>query len=398
MVVHYDLALFYLARKAEGIHSFRRFAESYRARAAGCPHQLVVIYKGFDGAADPELGEARDLFREIDDAHREVHVTDEHFDIGAYIQAAHQIESKYVCFINTHTEILTDNWLLHLRNAIEDESIGVAGATASYESLYDSLALLDRVVWLVGYERVGYEQKLADYYRFIIDIHAPWWLKEKTHKAHRYGHFYERYLDEKWKESWCKAVSPGGYNDFLIGFPRFPNPHVRSNGFILRRSDFVKFIVQPTKKSTFGFESGPNGLSQTLLNEGKRLVMVDRHGRCHDQEDWPHARCFRSGDQQNLLLADNQTRAYDRLSQNERVTSLMMSWGDAVAESKSAYSLGYRFEMKRATPLPVHFTTNAPYIIDHLDFGVKWQGVCDGSNDNYLRSDDPWPPDHSAFV
>ncbi|MGV2288747.1 hypothetical protein AAHK20_08515 [Trinickia sp. YCB016] len=397
MIIHYDLALFYLARKAEGINSFRRFADSYRARVAGCPHQLVIIYKGFDGQDDPALHEACDLFREIADSRSEVCVTDEHYDIGAYIQAAHQIYAKHVCFVNTHTEILADNWLLHLRNAVEDESVGIAGATASYESLYDSLAVLDRVIWLAGFERVAYDQKLADYYRFILNIHTPWWLEEKPQKEHRYGHFYERYLDEKWKISWRNAVSPGGYNDFLEGFPRFPNPHVRSNGFILRRSDFLKFSVQPTKNSAYGFESGPNGLSQTLLKEGKRLVIVDRDGRCVEQENWPHAHCFRSGNQEKLLLADNQTRAYDRLSQKEKVTHLMLSWGDAIAETKTAYSLGYRFETKRATP-PAHYTTDVPYIVDHVDYGVKAQGICNGKNDPYLKNDSHWPYDHSAFI
>ncbi|MFP3556261.1 hypothetical protein SB861_36935 [Paraburkholderia sp. SIMBA_049] len=397
MAFHHDLALFYLARKAEGIHSFRRFADSYRAHAAGCPHQLVIVYKGFEGCDDRDLDEARNVFREVDDSHNEVCVSDEHYDIGAYIQAAHQIDAKFVCFVNTHTEILADSWLKHLRDAIEDESVGIAGATGSYESLYDSLALLDRVIWLAGFERVAYDRKLADYYRFILNIHAPWWLAEKPQKEREYGHFYERYLDEKWKISWRNAVSPGGYNDFLEDFPRFPNPHVRSNGFILRRSDFLKFSVQPTKKSAFGFESGPNGLSQTLLKEGKRLLMVDRDGRCVDQGDWPHAHCFRSGNQEKLLLADNQTRAYDRLSQAEKVTHLMLSWGDAVAESEAAYSLGYRFEMTRATR-PAHYTTEVPYIADHADYGVQSQGVCDGAIDPYLRDDKQWPHNHTAFI
>ncbi|MFP3556263.1 hypothetical protein SB861_36945 [Paraburkholderia sp. SIMBA_049] len=387
-----DLALFYLARHVEGLNSFRRFVDSYKRHPAGCDHKLVIIYKGFEHDADLEA--ARGVF---DMPHCEVRVTDEHYDIGAYINSAHQIDAQYVCFVNTHTEILADNWLLHLRNAIADESVGIAGATASYESLYDSLALLDRVVWLAGFERVEYDEKLAANYRFILRPHAPWWLDEKPKTKRRYGHFYERYLDEKWKRVWCEAVAPGGRNAFLEGFPRFPNPHVRSNGFILKRADFLRFVVQPTKKSTYGFESGPDGLSQTLAREGKRLTMVDRNGRYFDQEEWPHARCFRSGNQENLLIADNQTRAYDGLSAPERATHLMMSWGDAVAESKSALSLGYRFERRHgARPYP-HYTTDVPHIADHADYGVKSQGLCDGMNDPYLENDDHWPYNHTAF-
>jgi hypothetical protein len=387
-----DLALFYLARHVEGLASFQRFVDSYKRHPAGCDHKLVIIYKGFEHEADLEA--ARAVF---DLPHAEVRVTDEHYDIGAYMQSAHQINAEHLCFVNTHTEILADNWLSHLRNAIADESIGIAGATASYESLYDSLALLDRVVWLAGFERIAYDEELAEHYRFILEPHAPWWLKEKPQTESRYGHFYERYLDEKWKREWSNATSPGGRNAFLEGFPRFPNPHVRSNGFILRREDFLRFNVQPTKKSTYGFESGPNGLSQTLAREGKRLVMVDRNGRCFDQDEWPHAHCFRSGNQENLLMADNQTRSYDRLSQPERNTHLMMSWGDTVAESKSALALGYRFEMKRGKPIEPHFTTEVPYIADHWDYGVKAQGYCDGMNDPYVKNDRHWPYNHDAL-
>ena len=50
-----DLALFYLARRAEGLGSFQRFVDSYKANGAGVDHSLVVIYKGFERDRDLAL-------------------------------------------------------------------------------------------------------------------------------------------------------------------------------------------------------------------------------------------------------------------------------------------------------------------------------------------------------
>src|SRR5258708_1499388 len=124
-----DLVLFYLACQAEGIEEFRRFAASYRDNPAGCAHELFIIYKGFEQPSD--LSEARQEFAGLSSG--EVHIGDEHFDIGAYLHAAYQVECRYACFVNTHTEILSSGWLRHLRAAMHDPSIGMAGAHASFE-------------------------------------------------------------------------------------------------------------------------------------------------------------------------------------------------------------------------------------------------------------------------
>lgn len=389
----YDLALFYLARKVEGLGSFWRFVESYKAHPAGCPHQLVIIYKGFEGEDDPDLIRANELFSEVASDRSDVYVTDEHFDIGAYIQAARQIDAKYVCFVNTHTDILADNWLAHLRNAIEDESVGVAGASASYESLYDSLALTTKAVWLAGIECISFDQKLAEHYDFILKMHVPHWLDGQPIKEHKHGHFYGVYLAEKWDAFWRSTLEPGKENHFLADFARFPNPHVRSNGFIVRRADFLRFNVEPTKKSTYGFESGPNGLSITMLREGKRLVLVDRNGQCLGPEQWPTSGCFRSGNQENLMIADNQTRSYDGLTQPEKDTHLTMSWGDSFKTVSGGNPLGFTFSMKRTRPRGSHETSSIPYIADHLDYGVphKFNYEGPGGSRWYIRDDTVWP-------
>ncbi len=387
-----DLALFYLARRAEGLRSFERFVDSYKANGAGVDHSLVVIYKGFE--RDRDLAAARAVFGKC--PHRKIQVTDDQYDIGAYLQAAAMVEADYVCFVNTHTEILAPNWLAYLRAAIDETNVGVAGASASCESLHNSLALIGKAVWLAAGANIPYDPLLAEHYRFTLKVHAREWLAQKRGNAtywFKHGQFHERDLEARWNSYWRSLCEPGQAMDFLDGFPRFPNPHIRTNGFMLRRALFLSFLnkVQPTKRSAYAFESGPNNLSATVLRSGKRLVLVDRKGRRYDREEWPLSRTFRLGNQEDMMLADNQTRGFEQMSAAERATHVLMTWGDAVADVSYGYPLGFRFNMNRRPATGAWATSEPPHIIDHLTYGVRHLATHTDAGVIKIH-DDMWPP------
>jgi hypothetical protein len=341
-----DLALFYLARHAEGLPAFHRFATSYRAHPPGYPHTLVIIYKGFDTEAGVQ--EARSVFADL--PHGEIRVDDTQFDIGAYLHAAAHTDADYVCFVNTHTEILAPNWLAHLRAAMRDPSIGLAGPHASFESLRDSLALTCKAVWLAGIRPVPFDRQLANAFRFALKVQAPAWMEQRPVWRDWFprGWQYYRYLDAEWQAFWQANSGPGGVYHFLDGFPHFPNPHIRSNGFIVERRMLLDLFprIAPTKQASYGFESGPDSLPAQVIRSGRRLALVDRNGVVYDHDRWTASRTFRLGNQANIMLADNQTRAFDRFSPPERAVHVMMSWGEAMAWPRG-YSLGFRFRMRR---------------------------------------------------
>jgi hypothetical protein len=343
-----DSAVFYLARHAEGLPPLRCFVESYKEHAAGIAHQFIVIFKGFERASD--LDAARAEFSEL--PHTELHINDDQFDIGAYLYAAANVEADYVCFLNTHTQILASSWLLHLRSAIGDPSVGLAGAFASFESLYNSLALTCKAVWLAGIERVPFDERLADCYRFILKIHAPkflrnqWEWRDLIRKSRRQlRRSKQQDIEEKWRAYWDTVYRPGGHYGFLDKFPRFPNPHLRSNGFIIERGALLNWFpqIQATKHAAFAFESGNDSLSAQVIRSGKRLALVGRNGEIYDESTWTASNTFRLGTQSNLMFSDNQTRAFDRLSEDERNTHVMMSWGLGMCDRSRAYPLGFSF-------------------------------------------------------
>ncbi len=336
-----DTAVFYLARAAEGLQSFRRFVRSYVEWPAGLTHELIVIFKGFE--AQSSLAAAKAEFSNI--PHREIFVTDDHFDIGAYLQGAIQCEADYVCFVNTHTEIVASNWLAHLRSAIEDRSVGLAGAYGSFESLYDSLALTSKAVWLAGIVQVPFDRRLSACYRFVLKTHAPRYYSLKVKLRGLFKNVRYEDLDAEWGAYWKTVCADGGAYDFLQPFPRFPNPHLRSNGFIVDRKRLLSLFstIEATKTAAYAFESGADSLSAKIVRSGKELVVVDRHGKVFRDADWTNSKTFRLNDQSDILFTDNQTRAFDQLSGDERNIYVMMTWGWGMCDRKRAYALGFKF-------------------------------------------------------
>jgi hypothetical protein len=92
--------------------------DSHKEHPAGINHEFI---KGFGQNSNLEL--ARAEFSEI--PHLELQITDDHFDIGVYLYVTTKIEADYVCFLNTHTQILAHNWLSHLRLPMNDSYVGL---------------------------------------------------------------------------------------------------------------------------------------------------------------------------------------------------------------------------------------------------------------------------------
>jgi hypothetical protein len=121
-----------------------------------------------------------------------------------------------------------------------------------------------------------------------------------------------------------------GLHDPTRAFPAFPNPHLRTNGFLISRSAMLRLTGGNvwTKTAAFRFESGVHSMTNQLLKMGKRVLIVGRDGEAYEQQRWPQSRTFRIGDQENLLIADNQTDAYDASDASARKRLSAYAWGE----------------------------------------------------------------------
>lgn len=106
------------------------------------------------------------------------------------------------------------------------------------------------------------------------------------------------------------------HHPFAPDFPAYPNYHVRSNGFMLARQDYLNMLGDrplDNKLQAYQLEAGRLSLTRMIQATGREAVVVGRQGGVQQRALW-RAGVFRSGCQHNLLLADNQTRHYQQAS------------------------------------------------------------------------------------
>jgi hypothetical protein len=296
-------AVVYLARGlGGGLASATAFLASYAAHPAGAPHDLIVVTKGWtgDGMDGPE-GHMVLVERVHAAGASVVDLPDDGFDWGAYMRVAAQIEHDWICCLNTHSRIQADGWLAKLVRAAEQPGIGAAGATASFGTILPTFRFLPPLIRDVYSEDgLGYAALVAGY-RFVMDPYH-----------------------------WCKNVRQ---------FPAFPNPHLRSNAFFMRRDLFLQFAAQSeipmTKRVAFFLESGPKGMTRFLADRGLRVVAVGANGSAYEQKDWAQSGTFWSPKHANLMISDNQTRKYDEVSWWRQRHRERNAWGRPIS---AAYS------------------------------------------------------------
>jgi hypothetical protein len=264
------IGLVHLVWAPLGPEPLREFLGSYHEHPAGAEHELTIVLNGASSEpGDPARGA---LLAELEDTeHRLVSLERPVLDLAAYGQAARLLENEQLCFLNSYAVILAADWLRSLAGALEQPGVGLVAATGSWES---------QAEWLRGRVR-HWPQQIAGLARARRD------------------------------------------------YPRFPNPHVRTSSFMLERAGLLEMGLEQVhdKRTAYLLESGSQSLTRRVQERGLRPLVVSRDGRSHDVEEWPASHTFRSGRQENLLIADNQTREYAASSSGRRRRLSRDSWG-----------------------------------------------------------------------
>ncbi len=395
-----SIAVVYLARMAEGIEPLQKFAASYAAFPPGVTHDLVVVFKGF--RTEEQLRRARQVFASI--RHQAIEIDDSGFDINAYYRAAQRISHNYVCFLNTFSEIVAADWLSILYKYAALPDVGIAGVSGSYESLPDSIALTHKIDWLCNAKQVPYDPRLDYFYGHVINIYCKAWktlykgqplpspvrqilqawytflrvknhnlsdvvrtlmirtkylfLKIKNHVLHWSGQLPAESksltADEQFSLLWSRLTSTNGHLNKFSGFSEFPNPHLRSNAFMLPRLRFLelKGAEALTKQQAYDFESGTESATAQVVKLGLRAVVVNRYGEAYDVVEWSRSRTFRLGKQEGLMVHDNQSRVFESMAPGSQVTYRRMTWGDYLEKNPSERpDLGFKFAVSPSFPV-----------------------------------------------
>jgi glycosyltransferase involved in cell wall biosynthesis len=334
------IAVVYLARSGDGsISDFEPFISSYRRHAAGIPHDLIILRKGLRDRAGAKAALAA-MLEGI--PHRAVDVSDEGFDIQAYLKISPHLRHERVCFLNTFSEINADGWLKHLSAPLDLPGVGMSGATGSYESLFTSLTFLSKVIWLTSAQNIQYSPEIAEQFREILKHHAPQWMAKRGSLRKRILRELARpFLGQRidtpeieagFARHWAAVTKPDAALYPFRDVRPFPNPHLRSNAFMMKRALLLElgFQLDNTKAASNRFESGPEGLPTRLAERGLRSILVGADGSTYEVADWPKSRTFRLGDQGNVLVSDNQVRAFAKMDAWQKSLHVRMTWGEYV--------------------------------------------------------------------
>jgi hypothetical protein len=90
-------------------------------------------------------------------------------------------------------------------------------------------------------------------------------------------------------------------------------------------------------------ESGRGSISNQIWERGKKVLVVGRNGVAYPPESWRASATFRSGDQRNLLIADNRTEQYAAADPCFKRRLELMAWGPDQPDLSS--------RRRRASPL-----------------------------------------------
>ncbi|MHB1955241.1 MAG: hypothetical protein ACYCOU_16025 [Sulfobacillus sp.] len=267
-----SICVAYLVWAPYGPDLLSQFIDSYRDHPAGVPHDLVLLMNGFADLTDTEIQEAMSEYRSItrELAHREFRLSSNCLDLAAYLALVRHTRYEYYCFFNSYVRLLHNDWLAKLYENAARPTVGIVGTTGSYESF-------------------------------------------------AYSHWIETPNSGR-----ITATTPAA----RAMFHDYPNAHVRTNGFMMSRNNLMEFcrLSVESKLNAFELESGLAGLTARTIARGLEALIVDKEGRGWSVPDWPRSRTFRSGRQENLLISDNHTEAYNKANAKDKAGLRWASW------------------------------------------------------------------------
>jgi hypothetical protein len=282
-----------------------RFAESYSRHVAGVEHRLLILLNGF--RADQDLAPWRRALEHL--RYEELRIADPVLDLAAYRQAVELVPADRYCFLNSYSVLRADGWLALLQSIASRPRVGAVGASGS---------------WGSQFSHTRYNIGLGGPYRRVF---ADRGVTNRVFAGMSPGDAPADSLPSgRLRLAFAAARELIAHS---VAFPAFPSPHLRSNCLMIDRDVWMR-VCRRAPSDKFGayrLESGRRGITARLKAMGLRAVVVGRDGRSYEPTEWPASQTFWQGDQENLLVEDNQTRLYQHGDAEVRRVLSGYAWG-----------------------------------------------------------------------
>jgi hypothetical protein len=281
-----SVAVVYLSYVPMGTRYLNSFLNLYKQQESIISHRLFIVFNGYKNKQDiiPFLDIIKKLKIEAS-----ILYTRSKFDISAYFFFAKKNSAEYLLFFNTYSQPLHHNWLSYYINAIQQPDIGAVGATGSWGNKFRD-----------------------NQYRTFLKMRMLSLFSIKEIIKYRFNYY-----------------------------PTI-QPHLRTNAFMVKRADFMNIkyhlfrpfifnllhLFKESKLTTECFEHGINGFTRQLVKKNLRVVVIDKFGRIYDTAQWKDSNTFWNSNQENLLVADNQTLKYTNGSLIDRKNLHYLAFGE----------------------------------------------------------------------
>mgnify|MGYP001157444491 FL=1 len=258
----------YLFTKFDNENTLSNFIKNYKKFKSGLDHKLLICFKLLDEK------KINFLSKHLLGIKHNLFIdnsTNNDFDLGSYKRISKKYLSNTIFFLNSHSYPICDYWLSKIAQYQQLNTI--IGTSASNESLLSSL-------------------KLKKFYKVFSFIYKKFYLKKKF-------------------------------------FP-FPNPHLRTTGFMIKGSDFYTYIKDKqifSKLDAWEIESGKKSLTNYFRNKDYNILLVNSDGACFNEKDWLYSETYNYLNQTKCIISDKHSRKYSNLDDDQKKIYQFQTWG-----------------------------------------------------------------------
>lgn len=279
-----NIAVIYLSWLPYGVSYLKDFLLSYSNNSSGYKHKLVFVLNGISFSGKETIDEFTNIILSENIPDFEIIQFEKGQDIEVYQSVAKKIDADYFLFLNTYSQFNKENWLKYYVQNWND-NIGLIGASGSYASYYSSIIELTKFSLL--------HDPLIQKFRSVKYL-----IKIVIFQRNR--------------------------------FKRFPAPHIRTNAFFSSKKIWGSLVnaIVTNKMQAYYFENGKRSLTMQIIALGYRCLIIDKFGKAYEIQDWPKTNIFWKGNQENLLISDNQTKKFDVATDIEKKLLRKIAWGN----------------------------------------------------------------------
>ena len=262
------IVVIYLFSKFDEKQYIFSFIKNYKKYKAGKKHKLIICFKGsFNSSLEKKIKKL--IYPYKFEKYIDRNVND--YDWGSYKRIAAFNKDKRLFFFNCHSYPISNNWLRKFYNNFGYKV--VLSPTGSFQSLATSC-----------FNGLYFNNFIKSFYYGVMNL--------------RYFKF-------------------------------FPNPHLRSNCFMIYAKDLIdlNIIKCRHKIDTWKNESGRNGMTQQLLKKGFRIYIINKKGKKIDMNKWKKSETYAYKEQSQLIIEDKHTREYSKLHEEKKIIYTLNCWG-----------------------------------------------------------------------